>query len=87
MIRVILLNLFLLLLPALLYFLYVYTLRWIRGTNEPADPAPILWLFAAGAMLMVASLGYYVEYNRQGAQGRYVEPVLRDGVVQPGRIE
>jgi hypothetical protein len=87
MTRVILLNLFLLMLPALLYFTYVYALRWFRGTTEPADPAPILWLFVAGTLLMVASLAYYVEFNRVDGGGQYVEPIYRDGVVQPGRVQ
>ncbi len=87
MTRVVLLNLFLLLLPMLLYFTYVFTLRWIRGGEEPVQTAPLVWLFVAGMVLMVASLAYYTEYSRQDGRGIYQPPILRDGVVQPGRVE
>jgi hypothetical protein len=83
MIRVLLLYLFLLLLPTLLYFLYVYTLRWLRGTTAPVDPAPVLWLFFAGALLTICAIAYVIEFTRQGATS-YTPPVFRDGVVVPG---
>lgn len=86
MIRIVLLNMFLLILPALLYYTYVSTLRWIRGGNEPVDTAPLLWLFLAGMILMVASLAYYTEFSREAGRS-YTPPVFRDGKVEPGRVE
>jgi hypothetical protein len=86
MMRLILLNLFLLLLPAMLYFLYVFTLRWLRGGSGPVDVSPLLWLFFAGILLMVGALAFFVEFTRQGATD-YSPPVFRDGVVVPGRVK
>lgn len=90
MIRVVLLHLFLLLLPTLLYFSYVAALRWIQGNgkkDEPVEAAPFFWLFAAGLALMIGSLVYYTEFSRQDGRGVYKPPVFRDGVVEPGRVE
>jgi heme/copper-type cytochrome/quinol oxidase subunit 1 len=87
MIRVILLNLFLLVLPALLYFLYVFVLRRLRGQESKVESAPLFWLFATGMILMVASLAYYAEFEGERGSGVYRPPSYQDGVVRPGRVE
>ncbi len=87
MIRIILVNLLLLLLPIMIYFGYVYVRRRdVPGDDIMAD-APIFWLLAAGAGLMLIGLVYLGQWETGDPGGRYVPPSFQDGVIVPGRIE
>ncbi len=87
MIRVILINMFFLLLPSILYFSYIY-LRQNLQPNEPvrAEP-PLAWLVAGGVVLMLASLLMFGKWEGHAPGGKYHPPVVRDGVLIPGHVE
>jgi hypothetical protein len=89
MIRIILLDLFLIFLPIGLYLVYTSTLRSIRngGASEPVNPAPFFWLFLLGLLLMIASLALLAQFNGEKAHGSFVPPHLKDGVIERGHVE
>jgi hypothetical protein len=87
MIRIVVVNLILLLLPIIVYFAYVM----LRPKREPDEnivaDAPIFWLLAGGAALMIAGLIILGQWESGGLEGRYVPPKFEDGVIVPGHIE
>lgn len=85
MLRVVLINLCLLLLPSLIYFAYMYIVK--RNGEEAVAQAPILLLFAIGALLMLGSIAYFIEFHGGKPGQRYYPPVIKDGVIQPGHTE
>ena len=85
MIRIVAENLLLFLLPSLAYIGY----RMLLGRKSPAgggvfDDAPIIWLFVAGAMMVVVSLVFFASTSGGRPGEAYVPPVLRDGRIVPG---
>jgi hypothetical protein len=87
MIRIVLVNLLFLLLPTLIYFAYVYIQRRRSGEGEILENAPIFWLLAAGAGLMLAALVVLGQWETGELEGRYVPPKVEDGKVVPGHFE
>ncbi|MFP3920064.1 MAG: DUF6111 family protein [Dichotomicrobium sp.] len=87
MIRVILINLFLFLLPFIIYFAYVYLIRSARGKNEPISLTPLIVLFCIGLGLMVGAVAYFIQFESGEPGQRYVPPRVENGVLQPGRLE
>jgi uncharacterized RDD family membrane protein YckC len=84
MIRIVVENILLFLLPTLVYVAYVLVTRGRAG--NPLDDAPILWLIVAGVVLVFATLIAFGTMN-EGTPGQaYEPPVLRDGKIEPGRI-
>lgn len=73
-----------LLLPSLVYWLYL-SIR--RQQGLPYREIPWIWLVAAGAVLAVVAVTLL--WFEQGADptGRYVPPQVVDGVVVPGHFE
>ena len=87
MIRVVLLNLLLLLLPLVLYFSYVYVRRRSMPNSEIVANAPIFWLLAAGTGLMLVGLVVLGQWESGELKGRYVPPRIEDGRIVPGHFE
>jgi hypothetical protein len=87
MIRIILVNVLLLLFPALLYFSYVYLRHREQPDEEIVSNAPIFWLLAFGAVLMLGSLIFFGKWEGGAPGKQYVPPVYRDGVIVPGHVE
>lgn len=88
MIRVVIENIFLFLLPSLIYI----TFRFVRQSSageagKLLDDAPFVTLFAAGASLVVLTL--IVFGSRVGGDPRqgYQPPVLTDHGIESGRIK
>jgi hypothetical protein len=96
MIRVVIENVLLFLLPTLLYVAWVLLTRQPQANGPDGedaaqpkilDDAPLLWLFAAGAALVVVTLLAF-ESSSGGKPGqRYVPPSYKDGKIEPGHIE
>jgi hypothetical protein len=94
MIRVVLENIAIFLIPTLVYAAWVL-LRTNPQTDEAGDrafaqivgEAPLLWLFTAGAILVVLSLVAFqsTEGGRPGE--RYQAPTMENGHIKPGRAE
>lgn len=95
MIRVVLENLILFLLPSLVYFAYVIMTRpdeqkerqGTRGNLQVLDDAPLLWLFAAGAVLVIVTLIAFGSSSGGKPGQQYQPPVMKDGRIVPGHID
>ncbi len=87
MIRVILVNLLLLLVPTMVYFTYVYFRRRSSPNDAIVADAPIFWLLAAGALLVMVALTFLAQWESIAPGGTYVPPHVEDGRVVPGHIE
>jgi hypothetical protein len=87
MIRIVIENILLFLLPASLYVAYVLLTR--RGTKpgQVISDAPLLWLFIAGALLVSGTLIYFASTTAGGRPDqRYTPPYIKDGQIEPGII-
>jgi len=86
MARVILVNLFLFLLPFILYGGYAYLVRKEKQPGEIWYAAPINWLFFAGSLMVFGTLIYFVSFQGGDPQGDYKPAVYRDGKIQDGHF-
>jgi hypothetical protein len=88
MTRVVLENVLLFLLPTLLYVGYVYLTREPgRGATRVMDEAPLIWLFIAGAVLVIVTLVAFGSTSGGKPGQHYEPPVMKDGRIVPGHIE
>jgi hypothetical protein len=89
MIRVVIENILLFLLPTVAYIIYVYV---GRGQEEAASPgailsqAPLVWLFLAGALLVIITLVAFGSTSGGRPGQAYEPPAMKDGRIEPGRI-
>lgn len=88
MIRIVLENLLLFLLPTLVYVVYVYVARSERAGSaaQVMNDAPLVWLFVAGALLVIVTLVAFGSTSGGKPGQAYDPPVLKDGRVEPGHI-
>ncbi|MCC7252058.1 DUF6111 family protein [Hyphomicrobium sp.] len=101
MIRTVIENLLLFLLPTALYVAWVLFQRSRKETQEGEtqeeadaswmahvlDDAPLLWLFASGALLVIVTLIAFGT-SSGGKPGQHYQPsILKDGKIQPSHIE
>lgn len=86
MIRLIIENLILVLLPAILYLGYVSLMASGTAARQKAvNDAPFVWLFGAGLILM---LGVFLTFGNMAGHKPdevYVPSTYRDGKIVPGR--
>jgi hypothetical protein len=87
MIRVVLINLVFLLLPLVLYYLYIYIRRELQPDVRMTAEAPVALLIGSGVVLMLASLLIFGKWEGNAPGGKYYPPEIRNGVVVPGRVE
>lgn len=77
-----------LLLPFVVYGLWVYAVRRkMTTTGGVWNDAPWTWLLIVGFALMIASLFAVGLLSGEGPGGTYVPPHLVDGVIVPGHVE
>ncbi|MBN8912672.1 MAG: hypothetical protein J0H65_11575 [Rhizobiales bacterium] len=94
MIRTVIENVLLFLLPTFLYLAWVLFQRSKAeaGDDRQAvtrllDDAPLLWLFATGALLVIVTLTAFGS-SSGGKPGQHYEPsVFKDGKIQPSHID
>jgi hypothetical protein len=96
MIRIVIENVLLFLLPTLLYVAWILMTRRQQTSGPDAeashstkllDDAPLIWIFAAGAVLVVVTLVAF-ESPTGGKPGQhYVPPSYKDGHIEPGHLE
>jgi Family of unknown function (DUF6111) len=89
MIRVVIENVLLFLLPTAMYIAYVLL---TRGSSTSAgaviNDAPLVWLFITGALLVGATLVYYASITPGGKPGAvYTPPRVKDGHIEPGTLK
>jgi hypothetical protein len=97
MIRTVIENLLLFLLPTFIYVGWVLFDRYRHaGESERAsgsgvtsllDDAPLLWLFASGAILVIVTLTVFGSYSGGKPGQHYTPSVLRDGKIEPSQID
>ena len=90
MIRIVVENILLFLLPTAMYVGYVLLTR--RTTTTAAgtviNEAPLVWLFVAGAVLVVGTLIYYGSISEGGRPDQsYTPPRMKDGKIEPGVLK
>jgi hypothetical protein len=88
MIRIVIENLLLFITPTVIYVAYVYLTR--RGQTSPQnilDEAPLIWLCAAGAALVVITLLAFGTYSGGKPGQAYEPPEMRDGKIVPGKLK
>lgn len=73
-----------LVLPTLLYFLYVKMVRR-SGGNAPPD-VPWIWLAVAGGALVLVSIAAFSMMGGAPPGSVYEPPKLIDGKIQPGHF-
>lgn len=97
MIRTVIENLLLFLLPTLIYAAWVLFSRSKRAEGEDGEDtssisslvndAPLLWLFVSGAFLVVVTLTFFGT-SSGGKPGQQYQPsILKDGKIQPSHID
>jgi hypothetical protein len=89
MIRVVIENVLLFLLPTAMYIGYVLlTRRTAAPGHSVLNEAPLVWLFVAGALLVAATLAYYASITPGGTIGKvYIPPHMKDGRIEPGQLK
>lgn len=86
MLRFVLLVIFLMALPTVLYTAYA-RVKTGEGIDAIMGRAPFLPLVLSGVALTAAVLFVYLQMNRNDPHGRYVPPVYKDGEIVPGHVE
>jgi len=88
MIRIVIENVLLLLLPTLIYVLYVYLTIGSKGAKKKVlDDAPIVWLFLAGVVLAILVLAVFGTSSGGRPGDAYQPPVFEGGKIVPGHIK
>ena len=88
MIRIVVENILLFLLPTFVYVAYAYMTREERpGATSVLDDAPLLWLFVAGAVCVIVTLVAFGSVSGGKPGQIYTPPVLKDGRIEPGHID
>ncbi len=88
MIRVVIENVLLFLLPTAMYVAYVLLTRRNAAAGTVINDAPLVWLFIAGALLVGATLVYYATITPGAAPGAvYTPPRMKDGRIEPGTLK
>ena len=86
MIRVVIENILLFLLPTAMYVAYVLlTRRRPTSAGTVINDAPLVWLFVPGALLVAATLVYYATITPGGTPGQIYTPphMARTGTSSP----
>lgn len=84
-----LLTLFLpLVLPTVLYLVWLRTMRWVQsGGTVPWRALPWVWLGVTGVALTALVLFVVTVHFGTSIPGVYVPPHAQDGRIVPGHIE
>jgi hypothetical protein len=88
MIRIVAENILLFLLPTIVYVAYVYMTREEKpGAARVLDDAPLIWLFIAGALLVLVTLVTFGSISGGKPGQVYTPPALKDGRIEPGHLD
>ena len=87
MIRVVIENILLFLLPTLIYVAFMLVRRRDQpnAAQQIIDDAPVIWLLVTGAVVMIAGLAYFGTHTGGKPGEAYQPPVYRDGKIIPGQ--
>jgi len=88
MIRIILQNIILFLMPTVIYITVMVIRKRAQSVQDVGrllERAPLVWLTVMGAVLMIGGLAYF-STSTSGRPGEtYQPPVYRDGKIIPGQ--
>jgi hypothetical protein len=88
MIRIIIENILLFLLPMFMYLAYMLLTRRSTSAGTIINDAPLLWLFVAGAVIVAATLVYFATTTPGGRPDQtYTPPRYKDGRIEPGELK
>ena len=88
MIRIVLLDIVLLLLPFIIYGGWRWIVHGERGHREILSDAPIFGLLFLGIILGSIGLYFLASHEQTGIEGRYQPPTVdKDGNIVPGHFE
>jgi hypothetical protein len=90
MIRTVIENVLLFLLPAAIYVAYMLLMRPDNASaGTIVNDAPLVWLFLAGALLVGLTLVYYASQATGGKPGQTYTPprIGKDGRIEPGVLK
>jgi hypothetical protein len=88
MIRVVIENVLLFLLPTAVYVSYMLLTRRASTAGAVMNEAPLIGLFVAGAALVVATLVYFGTVTSGGRPDQtYTPPHMKDGRIEPGNLK
>ena len=87
MIRVVIENILLFLLPTAVYIGYVLLTRRATTTSGVLNDAPLIWLFIAGTLLVVLTLVFYGSTSGGKPGQTYTPPRMKNGQIEPGTIK
>lgn len=87
MLRKILLDLFLLALPFLIYAAFVKLGRRAEAKGGIWAEAPWFWLFSSGLALSITAAVLFVVFDGSEPGSVYVPAVVEDGEIVPGRFK
>jgi hypothetical protein len=88
MIRVVIENILLFLTPMAMYIAYMLLTRRADSAGAVVSDAPLIWLFVAGALLVVATLVFYGSTSGGRPGQVYIPPHMgKDGRIEPGEIK
>lgn len=88
MIRIVVQNIILFLLPTVVYVAYVYMTKEDKpGGARVFDDAPIIWLFTAGVVVVLVTLIAFGSISGGKPGQVYTPPVLKDGRIEPGHLD
>lgn len=84
MLRFVIENTLLFLLPTALYCAYI----WMTKKSEPdrplIDAQALLWLMAVGAALVLATIFFFGSFEGGKPEQAYRPPHMKNGEIQPG---
>ena len=88
MIRIVLLNVILLLLPTIAYVAYAHLTATDTtvSLNRILKRAPLPWLVIAGAVLAISVMLIFAKPPQGHPGDRYTPPEFRDGKIIPGHL-
>jgi uncharacterized protein DUF6111 len=88
MIRIVAENIVLFLLPTIVYIAFIYLTREDKpGASSILNDAPLIWLFVAGAILVVVTLATFGSVTGGKPGQVYTPPALKDGRIEPGHLD
>jgi hypothetical protein len=88
MVRVIIENVLLFLLPTAVYVGYVFLVRKSSAnTNQVLNEAPLIWLFLAGLTTIFVTVLVFGAKHEGSPDQVYEPPSYKDGKIVPGRVK
>ena len=88
MVRVIVENVLLFLLPTAVYLGYVYLVKKTSANaNQVLNEAPLIWLFLAGLTTIFVTVLVFGAKHEGSPNQTYEPPSYKDGQIVPGRVK